>query len=372
MDIRKNSLDHIVQQLTQVKSHVNARAGLRLNDLNIHAEEFFKSLLNMVYGYNLANLNIDDILKTAIDLGDPDIKIAFQITSDKSRKKINETLRKFCENGSHKEFQTLKVLIIGDAPSRKGDFKFENFVFAYDKDIIDINGLLRVIQGLDTQRLKGISDWLTREFECKQNYSISIPDAQDFERYFAKFFNPDNDARLLLLQAQPTLADCKEIFAEEYYRHVHSLYTIYYYQLLEETKLNDTFRDKDFFISKSSTYAELRDGVAFHLPGGMTDAFKMGAFRPGKISYYTISFIANGKEHGVSFKLWVYLNNRWVFFPKPWQITRGIYALKTNSRFRLLIKVLKFLGVKSIRSQDDVHGIFMTVFLLGEFTSESK
>jgi hypothetical protein len=324
----------------------------------------------MVYGYKLVNLNLDDIFKTAIDLADPDVKIAFQITSDNSRKKINETLRKFCENESHKEFRTLKILIIGDAPSRKGNFKFEDFLFDYNKDIVDINGLLRVIQGLDTQLLKEISDWLTREFDRKQNYSISIPDKQDFERYFAKFLNPDNDARLLLLQAQPTLADCKEIFAEEYYRHVHSLYTIYYYQLLEESKLNNTFRDKDFFINKSSTYAELRDGVARHLPSGMTDAFKMGALRPGKISYYTISFIANGKEHGVSFKLWAYLNNRWVFFPKPWQITQGIHELKTNSRFRFLIKALKFFGVKSIRSQDDAHRVFMTVFLLGEFTSE--
>lgn len=372
MDIRKKSFDHIVQQLTLLKVHVNTRASLRLNDLNIHAEEFFKSLLNMAYGYKLVNLNLDDILKTAIDLGDAETKIAFQVTSDKSRKKINETLSKFCENESHKEFQTLKILVIGDAPARKGDFKFEDFLFDFKKDVIDVNGLLKVIQGLDIDRLKEISDWLTSELESKRNYSVSIPEPQDFERYFSKFLNPDIDARLLLLQAQPTLADCKEVFAEEYYRHVHSLYTIFYYQILQEPKLNDSFRDKDFYVQKSSSYSDLKDGKAKYLPGGMIDAFKMGALRPGKINYYTISFNEKGKEHGVSFKHWVFLNNRWVFFPKPWQIVRGLHALRTSSRFRLLLKVLKFFGIKGMRSQDDVQGVFMTVFLLGELTAERK
>ena len=370
MDVRRSLIDRITAQFTRIRLEVAARNSLHLNDLNIHAEEFFKTLLNKVYNYNLINLNLDSIVAKAIDLGDYDARVAIQVTSDNSKRKINETFKKFCEDAFHHKFNNLKILVIGNRTARVGTIKHEDFVFDYKSDVIDLNAILKAIQGLDTVKLTEISDWLTFELELKPKYTVSTPDQQDFDRYFAKFLNPELDPRLLLLQAQPTLADCREVFSDEYYKNVHSLYSIFYYSILNEEKsLGDNLRDKDVYKQHSSSFSEVKDGK-HNLPGGMSTIYNIGALRPGKLRYYDISFQAKNSEHGISFKIWVYLNGRWVFFPKPWHIVPIIHSLKTERRFKFLLKILKWIGFKGVISKDQAYGVFITTFLLGELTQE--
>lgn len=372
MKVRKQHLDKIIRQLTQLAYEVKVRSSLQLSDLNIHAEEFFRILLNQVYGYRLTNLNLDDIIQVAIDLGDLERKIAVQVTSENSKQKIRDTFNKFCQNNLHKDFKKLVVFVIGDVTPRTDKWHFEDFSFDLKSDIVGIESLLKAIKGLETPQVIRISEWLDNELETKQLYTISPPAKNDIERHFQKFLSSEIDPRLLLLQAQPTLADCKEVFTDEYYRCVHSLYTMYYYNLVDgEHKLSDSFRDKEQYTKTFSSFADVQSGK-HNLPGGFTEVFTMNALRPGKLDYYSISFKAKGKEFGTSFKIWVYLNGRWVFFPKPWQIVRGVHELKTARTFKMLIRFLKFIGFRGVQSKNDIHGVFMTVFLLGELSNEKK
>lgn len=329
MEVRKQHLDKVIHQLTQLAYEVKVRSSLQLNDLNIHAEEFFRILLNQVYDYKLTNLNLDDIIQVAIDLGDREKKIAVQITSENSKQKIRDTFNKFCQNSLHKQFNKLVVFVIGDITPRTDKWDFEDFSFDLKSDVVGIESLLKAIKGLETHQVIRISEWLDSELVTKQLYKINPPAQTDIEGYFQKFLNLEIDPRLLLLQAQPTLADCKEVFTDEYYRCVHSLYTMYYYNLVDgEHKLSDSFRDKERYTKTFSSYAEVKSGK-HKLPGGFTEVFRMNALRPGKLDYYSISFKAKDEEFGTSFKIWVFLNGRWVFFPKPWQIVRGVHELKT-------------------------------------------
>lgn len=60
--------DFIEERLNTLSVRISSRAALNLQDINISAEYFFRDLLNMMYGWNLLNLN--DIQKNApgIDL----------------------------------------------------------------------------------------------------------------------------------------------------------------------------------------------------------------------------------------------------------------------------------------------------------------
>ncbi len=38
------------------------------------------------------------------------------------------------------------------------------------------------------------------------------------------------------------------------------------------------------------------------------------------VTFYEVNFLRNaGDENGVAWKYWVNIDNRWVFFPKPWR-----------------------------------------------------
>ncbi|MBE9106260.1 SMEK domain-containing protein, partial [Nostoc cf. edaphicum LEGE 07299] len=70
------------------------RGLIGLFDQNIVAQSFFAKLLNIIYGYDLINLDTVDKNSPGIDLGDNYRRIAFQVTSTKTSAKF----RKRCGN----------------------------------------------------------------------------------------------------------------------------------------------------------------------------------------------------------------------------------------------------------------------------------
>jgi WD40 repeat protein len=79
----------------------------RENDttINLYSENLALRLLNIVYGYNLENLNWSRCNYKAVDLADHHEGIAFQVTSEDSLRKIKKTLGKFyAPDGPHKKF----------------------------------------------------------------------------------------------------------------------------------------------------------------------------------------------------------------------------------------------------------------------------
>jgi WD40 repeat protein len=101
----KNELDAVVEMLTQWVTAVKLRNALNYTDINRTAENLTLRLLNMAYDYNLKNLNWDQNNYPAVDLGDHECGIAFQVTASADLKKIKDTVVKFyAPDGLHKEF----------------------------------------------------------------------------------------------------------------------------------------------------------------------------------------------------------------------------------------------------------------------------
>ena len=83
MLVREDYMEFITSQLAIIKSKVELCSSLNLLNINIHMESFMCGLLNIVYSYNLVNLNNAQANYTSIDLGDRE-------------KRIEELSKQFC------------------------------------------------------------------------------------------------------------------------------------------------------------------------------------------------------------------------------------------------------------------------------------
>lgn len=97
---RNQVIDNISFRLSVLKEHVKQLNSLNIQSLNIHAENFYRDFLNLVFNYNLINMNTIQKNTPAIDLGEKEKRIAFQITSTCTKDVFAFNLR-IQDDGSH-------------------------------------------------------------------------------------------------------------------------------------------------------------------------------------------------------------------------------------------------------------------------------
>ena len=95
----------IIQWFSELTSRIKLSNKLNLTDINIYCENDLIQILNNIYKWQLYNANKQNKNAKAIDLLDDNNRIAIQITSDTSTKKIKDSLTKFQETPfSHYDF----------------------------------------------------------------------------------------------------------------------------------------------------------------------------------------------------------------------------------------------------------------------------
>lgn len=144
--------------------------SLNLQDDNIHAENFFRDLLNLALGYDLANINIVEPNAKAIDLGDDVERIAIQVTSTSDFSKIKHTHDGFVRGGLETRYDRLVVLIIGEKKSYRESRLGGNGVFemSLENDVWGIPELLRKIGDLKLSELEKCLDFLRAELRIRE------------------------------------------------------------------------------------------------------------------------------------------------------------------------------------------------------------
>lgn len=181
---RQKLIDEITEQLAILTHKVKLQNGLNLTDLNIHAENFFRDFLNLLYGFRLHNCNAEIHNAAAIDLRDEENRIAIQVTSNSRREKIQYTVETFCEQGSDEIYDRLVILLLGEGRSYRKDFEFErsnrsSFIVRRNEDIWDLQKLMRDIGNLTLDRLHEIRDFLVRELGCaierRRKFQTELP-----------------------------------------------------------------------------------------------------------------------------------------------------------------------------------------------------
>jgi hypothetical protein len=162
---RKQLIEQILYHLTHLRVSVEQYNGLNLQDINIHSENFFRDLLNLVFDYSLKNINILQKNAQSIDLGDEIARIAIQVTSTSELGKIRHTYNGFISAKLDKKYDRLIVLIIGQKPGYriKSFGGAGNFSISLAEDVWDFPELLKKIGDLSLVDLQRCRDFLRAE-----------------------------------------------------------------------------------------------------------------------------------------------------------------------------------------------------------------
>jgi hypothetical protein len=171
---RTEALTAIADALGAIKSSCEHRGLLHLFDNHTVAQHFFCRLLNAAYDLDLVELDNLEENFPAVDLGDMKKRIAYQITTQKASEKVTKTLKTFYQHNLDAQFDTLKILVIGDRQKTYDAVEIpDNLKFSTADDIIDIAGLLKHIRTLDTAHLEALQRILAEEVTSPLKLSAS-------------------------------------------------------------------------------------------------------------------------------------------------------------------------------------------------------
>lgn len=177
----KKYFNWIEKQLNILSERITERAKLNILDLNIYAENFYRDLLNLLYGYQLENANKKEQNCKGIDLIDKYNNIFIQVTSNTSKDKIKKSLEmavKYLQE--HEEYYDndkviqFKLLYIGkeNKESKQNIYNMtkENYN-SIQGDIIDKRSLLQSIYDAHIDKLKEVYNLFKKYFNENNNSS---------------------------------------------------------------------------------------------------------------------------------------------------------------------------------------------------------
>lgn len=164
MNNRELKIKLISNEFAKWQVQIENLNSLNLYDANIFSEHTLCELLNLVFDYKLVNANLLQSNFPAVDLVDGKNKVAIQVTSTKTKDKMQSTLNKFVEKKLYLKYDELLIVILGakqksySALGVSSDFSFDT-----NEHILDFKSLLRIIAKLPLNRIEKIAALLDRE-----------------------------------------------------------------------------------------------------------------------------------------------------------------------------------------------------------------
>lgn len=143
---------------------------MRLFDQHIIAESFSAKLLNIVFCYDLINLNTTNKTYAATDLGDHKNRISFQITytsKQNHRVKIQDSLDTFIKRKMYKEFDRLCFLFLGGKQKTYNVPFVTNDLIDFDpyRDVLNLEDIIRELPNLNDDQLSNLVSLMETEFQ---------------------------------------------------------------------------------------------------------------------------------------------------------------------------------------------------------------
>ena len=177
---REDHIKRISYALAVLRAHIEQMGYVHLFDSHIIAEDFMARLLNIVFGYQLKNLNYMHKNQPGIDLGDSTNGIAFQVQAERDKREIQRKINVFVGKQLYTQYPKLYFFIL--TKKRKHRSLFDTggcFLFDSKEHILDFNDLLEEINTLSSDKLGEIVEFLNREM--REPITRSFPDASQFE-----------------------------------------------------------------------------------------------------------------------------------------------------------------------------------------------
>jgi len=156
--------DYIEEKLHVLARRVETKGKLNLLDIHLHSENFYLNFFNLLYGFQLENLNSKLQNVEAIDLIDYTNKIIIQVSATCTKQKVESALeKKTLEN--YKNY-TFKFISISKDASKLRNQTFKNpysITFTPASDIYDIASVLKEMLSKQSYELKSIYEFIKSE-----------------------------------------------------------------------------------------------------------------------------------------------------------------------------------------------------------------
>ncbi|MDP2387370.1 MAG: hypothetical protein Q8M29_13425 [Bacteroidota bacterium] len=137
--------------------------------------------------------------------------------------------------------------------------------------------------------------------------------AEEAKTYFSSY-KSTNTIMELISTSLPTLEECKFVFKEEFAQ----TYLDYANDMKGQLANSGNIKNEDFVDIGIETFTiqDLKDFKG-NYAGGMTSV--LPKLNDGLTFFKVEQLRTVGAERGISYNYWVYIRERWVFFPKPWR-----------------------------------------------------
>lgn len=164
---RSEYFNFIESKLSLLATSIEMRGKLNILDEHLHSENFYLHFFNVLFGWELKNLNTELQNAAGVDLVDTTNRIIVQVSATATKQKIESALAKELSNY---EGYSFKFISISKDASNLRTQTFSNphkLTFSPAKDIFDVASLLKLIIALNIERLKGIYEFLKKELKSE-------------------------------------------------------------------------------------------------------------------------------------------------------------------------------------------------------------
>lgn len=164
----------ITKLLSLVQTDIGNNNAIHYFDKNITAETFFMGLLNLVFDYQLLNLNSQTYNHPFVDLCDKKNDIYIQVTSNKTSQKIKETIKGFETLSGITKKTKLIIFLLVDKPKYKIEFLTQKIIFDAKVNVIDIKDIIKKIDSFSLNKLETIKNYLEANLDFIENKEKTI------------------------------------------------------------------------------------------------------------------------------------------------------------------------------------------------------
>lgn len=161
---RTGYYDYIDERIHTLANRIDTNGKLNRLHLHMYSESFYQYFFNLLYGYNLKNLNETLQNVEAIDLIDDNKKIVIQVSSTATRQKIESSLNKLLIK-EHSNYTFKFISIAKDSNNLKNKIYKNpyNISFTPSNDIYDITAILNTVLLSSIDKQKQIYEFIKKE-----------------------------------------------------------------------------------------------------------------------------------------------------------------------------------------------------------------
>lgn len=160
---RSNIFDACEWHLSVLSTRVELRGKLNLLNLHVHCEDFYAGLLNLLYSWQLKNMNAYVQNAEGIDLIDADAKVILQVSATATTKKVTSALGKDLSAYQGHSFRFMSISKDASHLRTKTFANPHNLAFDSATDIYDVASLLDIILHSTLSKQREIYDYLQNE-----------------------------------------------------------------------------------------------------------------------------------------------------------------------------------------------------------------